>query len=63
MFFPPMSGKSPHQGHLLEGRIEEISQEHFTGFFTLQIERREDLKQVIKSLKSVPSVLHIQVIS
>jgi len=52
-----------HQGHLLEGRIEETSQEHFTGFFTLQIERREDLKQVIKSLKSVPSVLHIQVIS
>ncbi|NLJ10494.1 MAG: bifunctional (p)ppGpp synthetase/guanosine-3',5'-bis(diphosphate) 3'-pyrophosphohydrolase [Treponema sp.] len=52
-----------HQGHLLEGRIEETSQEHFTGFFTLQIERREDLKQVIKSLKSVPSVLHIQIIS
>lgn len=52
-----------HQGHLLEGRIEETSQEHFTGFFTLQMERREDLKQVIKSLKSVPSVLHIQVIS
>jgi GTP pyrophosphokinase len=52
-----------HQGHLLEGRIEETSQEHFTGFFTLQMEHREDLKQVIKSLKNVPSVLHIQVIS
>lgn len=52
-----------HQGHLLEGRIEETSQEHFTGFFTLQLEHREDLKQVIKSLKNVPAVLHIQVIA
>ncbi|AEJ18583.1 RelA/SpoT family protein [Gracilinema caldarium] len=52
-----------HQGHLLEGRIEETSHDHFTGFFTLQLEHREDLKQVIKSLKNVPSVLHIQVIS
>ena len=52
-----------HQGHLLEGRIEETNLEQFTGFFTLQLERREDLKQVIKSLKSVPSVLHIQLLS
>jgi len=52
-----------HQGHLLEGRIEETSHDHFTGFFTLQLEHREDLKQVITSLRNVPSVLHIQVIA
>jgi len=51
------------QGHLLEGRLEEISADRLTGYFTMKLEHRNDLKQVMKNLRSIPQVLSIQAIS
>ncbi|GHU04674.1 GTP pyrophosphokinase [Spirochaetia bacterium] len=59
-----------HQGHLIEGRLEESGDpwsldlhsgaNRLTGFFTMQIERAEDVKKVMKNIRSIPGVLSIQ---
>lgn len=51
-----------HQGHLIEGRLEESGTNHLTGYFTMELERRDDLKKVLKNLKGIPAVLSIQTI-
>ncbi|MDR1176901.1 MAG: HD domain-containing protein [Treponema sp.] len=49
-----------NQGHLIEGRLEETGPRHLTGFFTMQIEQKDDLKKVLKNIRSIPSVFSIQ---
>lgn len=49
-----------HQGHLIEGRLEETEMNRLTGYFTMELEDREDLKKVLKNLRGIPSVLAIQ---
>jgi GTP pyrophosphokinase len=52
-----------HQGHLIEGRLEETSVNHLTGFFTMQLEQPEDLKKVLKNIRGIPAVFSIQTFS
>jgi GTP pyrophosphokinase len=47
------------QGHLIEGRLEETSANHLTGFFTMQLEQAEDLKRVMKNIRGIPAVYSI----
>jgi GTP pyrophosphokinase len=47
------------QGHLIEGRLEETSSNHLTGFFTMQLEQPEDLKKVMKNIRGIPAVYSI----
>jgi GTP pyrophosphokinase len=47
------------QGHLIEGRLEETSPGHMTGFFTMSLERPEDLKKVMKNIRGIPAVYSI----
>lgn len=49
-----------HQGHLIEGRLDPGDMNTLIGFFTIEIENKEDLKKILKNLKSLPSILHIQ---
>lgn len=49
-----------HQGHLIEGRLEEGEMNRLNGYFTMELEDREDLKKVMKNLRGIPSVLSIQ---
>jgi GTP pyrophosphokinase len=49
-----------HQGHLIEGKLEESDMNRLTGYFTMELEDREDLKKVLKNLRGIPSVLSIQ---
>jgi GTP pyrophosphokinase len=49
-----------HQGHLIEGRLEETTANRLTGFFTMQLEQAGDLKKVIKNVRGIPGVLNIQ---
>jgi GTP pyrophosphokinase len=44
------------QGHLIEGRLDETGTNRLTGYFTLQLENREDVKKVLKQLQGIPSV-------
>jgi len=52
-----------YQGHLIEGRLEESTMNRLTGFFTMELEDREDLKKVLKNLRAIPSVLGIQLMT
>jgi len=52
-----------YQGHLIEGRLEESTMNRLTGFFTMELEDREDLKKVLKNLRAIPSVLGIQLMN
>jgi GTP pyrophosphokinase len=49
-----------NQGHLIEGKLEETSPHHLTGFFTMQLEQKDDLKRVLKNIRNIPSVFSIQ---
>jgi GTP pyrophosphokinase len=49
-----------HQGHLIEGRLEETAPGRLTGFFTMQLESAGDLKRVMKNIRGIPGVLSIQ---
>jgi GTP pyrophosphokinase len=48
------------QGHLIEGRLEKSAPNRLTGFFTMQLERGEDLKKVMKNIRGIPAVLSIR---
>jgi GTP pyrophosphokinase len=49
-----------HQGHLIEGRLEETETNRLTGFFTMRLESSGDLKRVVKNIRGIPGVLGIQ---
>ncbi|GHV64753.1 GTP pyrophosphokinase [Spirochaetia bacterium] len=49
-----------HQGHLIEGRLEEAAPNRLTGFFTMQLEQAADLKKVMKNIRGIPGVFSIQ---
>ena len=58
------------QGHLIEGRLEEVpglggrgSGNRLAGFFTIQLVNAEDLKPVIKNIRGIPGILGIQQIN
>lgn len=47
------------KGHLVEGRVEEIHGGNIEAFFTMEMNRRDDFRRVLKSIRSVPSVMTI----
>ena len=49
-----------YQGHLIEGKLEENDRGNLTGFFTMELERKDDFKTVLKSIRTIPSVMNIQ---
>jgi GTP pyrophosphokinase len=52
-----------HQGHLIEGRLEETATNRLTGFFTMQLESPASLKRVIKNIRGIPGVYSIQTLN
>jgi GTP diphosphokinase / guanosine-3',5'-bis(diphosphate) 3'-diphosphatase len=47
-------------GHLIEGKLEEHDRELLRGSFTVELDNREDFSKVIKSIRTIPSVVSIQ---
>ncbi len=47
-------------GHLIEGKLEENIPETLQGFFTVELDSGEDFSRVLKSLRTIPSVLQIR---
>ncbi len=47
-------------GHLIEGKLEEDESETLRGSFTVELDNREDFGRVMKSLRTIPSVMNIQ---
>ncbi|MDR1421063.1 MAG: HD domain-containing protein [Treponema sp.] len=51
-----------HQGHLVEGRLEETAPGRLTGFFTMQLESADSLKRIMKNMRGIPGMLRIQLL-
>lgn len=49
-----------YHGHLIEGKIEEMDNGNLDAAFTMELERRDDFKKVMKSIRTVPAVLNIK---
>ena len=52
-----------YKGHLIEGKLDEDERGNLRGAFTLEIERKEDFKSLIKSIRTIPTVLNIQTVN
>jgi guanosine-3',5'-bis(diphosphate) 3'-pyrophosphohydrolase len=48
------------RGHLIEGKLEEGQPDTLQGYFTIELDNGEDFTQVLKSLRTLPSVLNIR---
>jgi guanosine-3',5'-bis(diphosphate) 3'-pyrophosphohydrolase len=46
-------------GHLIEGKLEQDGGETLRGAFTVEVDNREDFGKVMKSLRTIPSVITI----
>lgn len=46
-------------GHLIEGRIDETSQGTLEASFTLEVERRQDLRKIAKCIRAIPTVMSL----
>jgi len=51
------------RGHLIEGKLEESDTDALQGFFTVELESGEDFSQVLKNLRTLPSILKIRAVS
>ncbi len=49
-----------YHGHLVEGKLTEKDPNHLTGYFTMELENKDDSKKIMKSIRSIPAVLNIQ---
>ncbi len=49
-----------YKGHLIEGKLEEDERGKLTGRFTMELEHGDDFNKVMKSIKTIPSILTIQ---
>lgn len=48
-----------YHGHLIEGKLEENENDRLSGSFTMEVEKEEDFKKVLKSIRTIPSILNI----
>lgn len=49
-----------YKGHLIEGRLEEDERGKLSGSFTMELEKKDDYRKIMKSIRTIPSVLNIQ---
>ncbi len=49
-----------YKGHLIEGKLEEDDRGNLSGAFTMELETKDDFKKVMKSIRTIPSVVNIQ---
>ncbi|MBN2535622.1 MAG: bifunctional (p)ppGpp synthetase/guanosine-3',5'-bis(diphosphate) 3'-pyrophosphohydrolase [Spirochaetales bacterium] len=50
-----------YNGHLLEGRLEEKDFDTITAYFTIEIDKKEDFKKVLRSIRAVPTIINVQI--
>ncbi len=52
-----------YKGHLIEGRVEDDEQDRLVGSFTMEVDNEDDFKKVVRSIKSIPSIISINAIN
>ncbi|MDC7124008.1 MAG: RelA/SpoT family protein [Spirochaetales bacterium] len=50
-------------GHLIEGKLEENDKGNLKGNFTMEMTKGVDYKQILKSIRTIPSVINIRPLS
>ncbi len=50
-------------GHLIEGKLIENERGNLTGSFTMELDKPNEYKNVMKSIRTIPAVLNIQSLS
>jgi GTP diphosphokinase / guanosine-3',5'-bis(diphosphate) 3'-diphosphatase len=50
------------KGHLLEGKVEDSGANKLAGFFTMELDNKDDLKKVIQNIRSIPAIVNLQLI-
>lgn len=48
------------RGRLREGRLDEQGDGTLAGFFTMEVDTKEDLKRIAKSIRGLPSVISLE---
>lgn len=48
-----------YHGHLIEGKLEATEDDRLVGSFTMEIDKNNDYKKVLKSIRNIPSVLNL----
>lgn len=48
-----------YKGHIIDGQIFNETEDKINGYFTIEIEKKEDFKKAIKSARAIPSILNI----
>ncbi len=49
-----------YKGHLIEGKLEDDPQGNLAGFFTIELEKADDYRKILKSIRAIPSIINIQ---
>ncbi|MBN2443056.1 MAG: bifunctional (p)ppGpp synthetase/guanosine-3',5'-bis(diphosphate) 3'-pyrophosphohydrolase [Spirochaetales bacterium] len=49
-----------YNGHLIEGKLEEKDYDTISAYFTIEIDKKDDIKKVLKSIRAVPTILNVQ---
>jgi GTP pyrophosphokinase len=50
-------------GNLIEGRVEETDDGRLDALFTVELDRRDDFKKVMKSVRAIPQVVSIAAVN
>ena len=48
-----------YRGHLIEGKLIETENDRLSGYFTMEIDKKDDFKKVVKSIRTIPSIINI----
>lgn len=48
-----------YNGHLISGNIDENDRGDLEGYFTVEMDRKEDCKKILKSMRTIPSIVSI----
>ena len=49
-----------NKGHLISGSLDETERGDLLGFFTIELERKDDAKKIAKSIRAIPAVMNVQ---
>jgi GTP diphosphokinase / guanosine-3',5'-bis(diphosphate) 3'-diphosphatase len=49
-----------YKGHLIEGRVEENERGQLEAHFTMELDKPQDFSKVMKSIRTVPSIISLQ---
>ena len=58
--YHPEGAIKKYRGHLIAGRLTPRDVDTVTGDFTIEIDRSYSLKRILKSLRTIPSIINIR---